>query len=50
MAQIANITVFDGAASPVSHTLAAISVTREKGKVIALWREQLAALDRKSVG
>lgn len=44
MAQIANITVFDGAASPVSHTLVAISVTRDKGKVIALWREQLASL------
>lgn len=44
MAQIANITVFDGAATPVSHTLVAISVTREKGKVVALWREQLASL------
>lgn len=44
MSAIANITVFDGAASPVSHTLVAISVTREKGKVTALWREQLASL------
>lgn len=44
MAQIANITVYDGASTPVAHTLAAISVTREKGKVIALWREQLASL------
>lgn len=44
MAQIANITVYDGASTPVSHTLVAISVTREKGKVIALWREQLASL------
>jgi len=41
MSQIANITVFDGAATPVTHTLVAISVTREKGKTVALWREQL---------
>lgn len=44
MSQIANITVYDGAATPVSHSLVAISVTREKGKVTALWREQLASL------
>lgn len=44
MSQIANITVFDGAPTPVSHTLVAIEVTREKGKVSALWREQNAAL------
>lgn len=44
MSQIANITVFDGAASPVSHTLKAISVTREKGKVIAEWREELPSV------
>lgn len=44
MSAIANITVFDGAATPVSHTLVAVSVTREKGKVTALWREQLASL------
>lgn len=44
MGQIANITVFDGAAVPVSHTLLAISVTREKGKIIALWRENAAGV------
>jgi len=44
MSQIANITVFDGAATPVSHTLVAVSVTREKGKVTALWRESLSSL------
>jgi hypothetical protein len=44
MSQIANITVFDGAATPVTHTLNAISVTREKGKVVALWREAVASL------
>lgn len=44
MSQIANITVFDGAAIPVTHTLVAVSVTREKGKVTALWREAIASL------
>lgn len=44
MSQIADITVFDGAATPVSHTLKAVSVTREKGKVSALWRETLSSL------
>ncbi len=39
MAQMSNITVFDGAATPVSHTLVPVSVTREKGRVEALWRE-----------
>lgn len=44
MSQIANITVFDGAGTPVSHTLTAIEVSREKGVVRALWRESNAAL------
>lgn len=44
MSQIANITVFDGAATPVSHTLVPQSVTRDKGTVVAVWREQLASL------
>jgi hypothetical protein len=44
MSAIANITVFDGAATPVSHTLVPVSVTREKGTVEAYWREQLASL------
>lgn len=44
MAQIANITVYDGAATPVQHVLAPVSVSREKGKVIAHWREQLAGV------
>jgi len=39
MSAIADITVFDGAGTPVSHTLKAVSVTREKGKVLAEWRE-----------
>ncbi len=44
MSQIANITVFDGAGTPASHTLVAIEVTKEKGKVTALWRENNASL------
>jgi len=44
MSQIADITVFDGAATPVSHTLKAISVTRNKGEVLAEWRENTASI------
>lgn len=45
MAAIANITVFDGAASPVSHTLVAVSVSRpNKTSVLAEWREKLASV------
>lgn len=44
MSQIANITVFDGAGTPVVHTLVAIEVTKEKGKALSLWRENNAAL------
>lgn len=39
MAAISNIVAFDGAATPVSHTLVPVSVSREKGKVTAIWRE-----------
>lgn len=44
MANIANIVAFDGAATPVTHTLVPLSVTREKGIVKAEWREQVASL------
>lgn len=44
MSAIASITVYDGAATPVSHTLAPIYVRSEKGVATALWREQLASL------
>lgn len=44
MSAIANITVFDGAATPVTHTLNAVSVTREKGLVKADWREAIAGV------
>lgn len=39
MSAIANIVVFDGAATPVSHTLLPVSVTRDNGKVTAFYRE-----------
>jgi hypothetical protein len=39
MSAIANLVAFDGAATPVSHTLIPISVTRDKGKVTAEYRE-----------
>lgn len=44
MAQIADITVFDGAAPPVSHTLSAESVTRVGSVTTATWREKLATV------
>lgn len=44
MSAISNVTVFDGAATPVSHTLKAISVTRANGEVIAEYREDLPAV------
>lgn len=44
MANIANIVAFDGASTPVSHTLVPVSVTREKGAVKAEWREAQASL------
>ncbi len=39
MSSIANIVAFDGAATPVSHTLVPVSVTRAGNKVTAVWRE-----------
>jgi len=44
MSSIANIVAFDGAATPVSHTLVPDSVTREKDEVTALWVEKLAGV------
>lgn len=44
MANIANIVVFDGAATPVSHTLVPVSVTRTKDEVLAEWRENLTSV------
>lgn len=44
MSAIGNITVYDGQATPVSHTLLPVSVTRENGVVLASWREALAGV------
>ncbi len=44
MSNIANITVFDGQATPVTHTLVAESVTREGNTVTALYKESLAGV------
>lgn len=44
MANIANITVFDGAATPVSHTLVPVQIFREGRKVNADWKENLAGV------
>lgn len=44
MSQMANITVFDGAATPVSHTLIPISVSREKDEAVAVYREANASV------
>lgn len=44
MSQIANLVAFDGAATPVSHTFAPISVVDDKGVVTGLYRESLAAV------
>lgn len=44
MAAITTLTVYDGAATPVLHNLIPVSVTRENGKVISYWRENLGGL------
>jgi hypothetical protein len=49
MSAQANITVFDGATTPVSHTLTASGVKMlPDGSCYALWREQLATLPIKA--
>lgn len=44
MSAIAAIAVYDGAATPVLHNLTPVSVTRDKGKVVAIWREYLPSV------
>lgn len=44
MSNIANVVLFDGAATPVSHTFVPVSVTRQGSKITALWREQLVGV------
>jgi len=45
MGQQANITVFDGAGTPVTHTLVGESVERKPdGSVVSIWKESLAGV------
>lgn len=45
MGQQANITVFDGASTPVSHTLVGDGVEKQVGSAnVALWTEQIASV------
>lgn len=44
MSAISDIVVFDGASTPVSHTLKAVSVSREGSEVRAEYREALASV------
>lgn len=44
MSAIAIIAAYDGAATPVLHTFTPISVTREKNKVTAQWRENVSGV------
>lgn len=46
MSNIANIVVYDGAVSPVAHTLVPVDVSRDPktGAIEAVWREQVASL------
>lgn len=44
MSAIADITVYDGAATPVAHVLKAISVTRKGDEITAEYREMLASV------
>lgn len=43
---IANIVVYDGAATPVKHILVPVDVSRDPktGAIVAVWREQVASL------
>lgn len=45
MGQQANITVFDGASTPVSHTLVGDGVEKQVGTAsVAMWTEQIASV------
>lgn len=44
MSAASNIVVFDGASTPVSHTLVPISVEKENGKLRVTYREKIATL------
>jgi len=44
MSAIANLVAYDGASTPVIHTLLPVSVTRDKGKITADWRENASSV------
>lgn len=44
MSAQANITCFDGAAAPVSHSLVSIGVAAVKKEVVAHWREMVSTI------
>lgn len=44
MSTLGNITVYDGASTPVAHTLVGISVSTVNGETVAVYREQLTSL------
>lgn len=44
MSQMAPITVFDGAATPVTHTLNPVDMTRDGDTIVATYRESIASL------
>lgn len=44
MSQNANIVAFDGASTPVSHTLVPVSLEKVAGETVAVYREGLASL------
>lgn len=44
MSAISSLTYYDGAGTPVAHTLAPVSVSREKTDILAEWREQLSTV------
>lgn len=44
MATMADITVYDGATTPVAHVLKTVSVTRKDDVIEALWRENLPSV------
>jgi len=50
MSSIANITVFDGQATPVSHTFLAESVSRQGSSVIATYKEATAGVPDEAQG
>lgn len=50
MSAIGNIVAFDGAATPVSHTFAPVSVVKENGVVFAMWKETTTTVPEAALG